>query len=556
MNPYRSRRRGRAGRARRGFTLIELLVVVLIVVIVGAATIKVAIFDQGGRHVSEAARIIQAVIVGTRDAAYRSNSPHGVRLLPDPNFNGQNGGALAANRMIAIESAPDYNSGLVTVLPPGTIPGVAGATGFLAIQESTFRHPFPPGGVGIIPNEPTSWYWNIRQGDKIRIDDSGRYYTVAGPMQVGAYNNGTTLYNTERYINFGPPGFVANAAGTASVANGMNLMQPYDAVNNSGGTHFPEFLQIVNGQDDDGDGWVDEGFDGIDNDGDGIVDPGYNGIDDDGQNGIDDPGELLLNNGGEYEPEQLIGAEFNSLNIGSETDKRYTIARRPVVSEGAREVMLPTDVVIDLTTWNATGAVKKNTNPPVLQPSLPERSRLPVDPYSHSVDIMLGPDGQVITSSAGQSAGALTGGGMASFPTSNMPFYHFWVCERGDVYDPLFGMTATVTKGTGGTNVTVATLQVPISNPKYLNTPPQTYLLPMPQGTVGTYISPSNGTTSAVPYTPPNANGPYLTGEIRLVTLFVRTGQVLTYDVGVSEFDPTDPGQPFMQTRFGTREAK
>ena len=174
--------RTRAYRAagRRGFTLIELLVVVLIVVIVGAATIKVAIFDQGGRQVSEAARILQAAIVGARDAAFRANSPRGIRLLPDPTFNGLNGGALAASRMISIEAAPDYNSGLVSVDRDDA------AMRFLEIKESVT----PVAGDRPIPNEPTSWYWNIRQGDKIRIDDSGRYYTVAGPMVVGAYAAG------------------------------------------------------------------------------------------------------------------------------------------------------------------------------------------------------------------------------------------------------------------------------------------------------------------------------------------------------------------------------
>ena len=33
-------------------------------------------------------------------------------------------------------------------------------------------------------NNPTSWYWNIRVGDKLQINGSGLWYTVVGPMVV------------------------------------------------------------------------------------------------------------------------------------------------------------------------------------------------------------------------------------------------------------------------------------------------------------------------------------------------------------------------------------
>ena len=542
MNRTRANRTG-----RRGFTLIELLVVVLIVVIVGAATIKVAVFDQGGRQVSEAARILQAALVGARDAAYRANSPRGIRLLPDPAFNGINGGALAASRMISIEAAPDYNTGLVNVLAPAPVTVNSQAVNFLVIQESVST----PVGASSIPNEPTSWYWNVRQGDKIRIDDSGRYYTVAGPMVVGAFDASgattasTQLSNTDRYVNNGPPGkaYIAGSFVTYD-PNPINTVA-------SGGNHFAESLFVVNGQDDDGDGWVDEGFDGIDNDGDGVIDPAYNGIDDDGNGVIDDAGELGFNNFGEWEPEQFVGNEFSKLSIGGETNKRYTIVRRPIVSEGAREVPLPAGAVIDLTTWNATGALDKTGTKP--QPTLPERSRLPIDPYSHTVDVMLTPDGQVMTASAGQSAGAMSSG---TFPTGNMPFYHFWIAQREDVYDPLFGTTNAKAIVNGATVSVPGAIpgtftQVPIANPNYAAATPQTYLLPMPEGAQGNYYSPSGALIPA-----PTPNGPFLKGDIRLVTLFVKTAHVLTYDLGASNFDPTNTSLPYTQAQFGIREAK
>ena len=31
---------------------------------------------------------------------------------------------------------------------------------------------------------PTSWFWNIRVGDKLQINGSGLWYTVVGPMVV------------------------------------------------------------------------------------------------------------------------------------------------------------------------------------------------------------------------------------------------------------------------------------------------------------------------------------------------------------------------------------
>ncbi len=40
------------------------------------------------RQVSEAARILQGGLAGARDTAINNNAPAGIRLLPDPVFNG------------------------------------------------------------------------------------------------------------------------------------------------------------------------------------------------------------------------------------------------------------------------------------------------------------------------------------------------------------------------------------------------------------------------------------------------------------------------------------
>ena len=75
---------------RSGFTLIELLVVILIILLVSAVTLPSIISAMSHRQVSEAARILQAALVGARDSAIHNNAISGIRLLPDPTINGIN----------------------------------------------------------------------------------------------------------------------------------------------------------------------------------------------------------------------------------------------------------------------------------------------------------------------------------------------------------------------------------------------------------------------------------------------------------------------------------
>ncbi len=101
------------------------------------------------------------------------------------------------------------------------------------------------------PNPPTSWFWNIRIGDRIQINNAGPWYTVVGPMAVGPLNG-----NSELFVNVGPPGVrVPDSSGTTA-----------------GNLYHPDFLFLVNGQDDNNNGWVDEGWDGVDNNGNGLMD--------------------------------------------------------------------------------------------------------------------------------------------------------------------------------------------------------------------------------------------------------------------------------------------
>jgi hypothetical protein len=141
--------------------------------------------------------------------------------------------------------------------------------------------------------------------------------------------------------------------------------------------------------------------------------------------------------------------------------------------------------VIDATTWNTTA----------------ERSRLPVDPASHFVEVMLNPNGQIIPTTA-YSTPAATSLGAA--------FYHFWLSERQDVFEP-------------------AAQGVP-------------YLLPMPADSPG------------FPVLPGDALGRTLKGERFMVTVFARSGQITTNSVEF--FNGQDVNAPFYDSQLGAREAK
>jgi prepilin-type N-terminal cleavage/methylation domain-containing protein len=489
---------------RRGFTLIELLVVILIILLVSAVTLPTVIPAITHRQVSEAARILQGALVGARDTAINNNAPAGIRLLVDPVFNGINPSTgqldatriLACNRFIPIQLAPDYSEGFVKRYGRGVFDAAfALAMGTTVDPAFYFRYPVSKGG-GFYPvpsthdpnvrllclaqvcydpttgllNPPTSWYWNIRIGDKIQINNSGNLYTVVGPMQVGPDGG-----NSELFVNVGPPG------------TPPPFQEPAPAPVNF---CYPEVLFLVNGLDDNNDGYVDNGFDGVDNDGDLVPDraPDY-------------VAGLLY--------EWLETEQWHSALRGAVPQEMpYIITRRPVVVPGARETALPSSVVVDLTTWNAGYFTALARNAGVSAPFayVSERSRLPVDATNGSVDILLNPNGTVVPTT------------VYSSPTSfgmDSSFYHFWLAERTDLFDPA--------------------MKAPAGVP---------YLLPMVAG------SPPLGGT---PY--PNVNDTLgtraLKGERRLMTLFTRTGAINTNQV--ETFDGTNPSLPFLLPQQGVR---
>lgn len=428
--------------------MIELLVVILIILVVSVLVGPTLL--RGSIASREAARLLHGALAGARDAAIGHGAPRGIRLTLDPAFPIQRlsnnqvdpSAPLYANRIIPIEPAPDYSEGRVSILDPRSLwlPGFPPPY----LGSKTDVYPCPPAVLLVeecpidpasgLVNSPTSWFWNVRIGDKIRFDGSGAWYTVVGPM---------TTVNPELFVNCGTPG--VDFPGVKSP-----LKRWYGSVQIE-----LEFLFLVNGRDDNGNGFVDEGFDGVDNDGDGVVDDLF-----------------------EWEVEAWAPAQASTSTI----NHAYTLSRRPAPSAGAGGVDLPSSVVIDLTTWGSTR----------------ERSRLPVNGLSGEVDIMISPRGDVIPTTVYSSPSSV---GMSS------AFLHFWLTDRGDLFDP-----------------------DPTAFPQ----------LPLPQGLA------------------PNTCGRELKRDISIVSLNTRTGLVTTtmpvgWDTANVGTPSYNPNRPFLDAEQGAR---
>lgn len=554
---HRLRRRGRPA-----FTLVELLIVIAIILLASLVALPAIYSSLSGRQVTDAARIFSGSLVGARDSAIRYNQPRGIRLLPDPVLTipppGQPGAGslqLVYNRIIPIEPAGDFAQGRLTIGPQvqaGAVSSMPNFPPFYAYPgmpaTPTDRYPFPaspttgnlptipqvlmveesPYANGYVttgePRERTNWYWTVRVGDKIKIAGTGRTYTIIGPCVVSPWASGTNQGNVEMFVNVGAPGTVSPLLRTYYTPA---TPAPTTA------TDRPEFLFVVNNEDDDHDGYVDDGFDGFNQNPHppaGPVPPGYpprnpQPTDNDL---IDDPFEwetetwkgtlsaAITNDQPTVSSANSPSLEWATANAGKGTqDLPYVIQRRPVPSEGSREIQLPAGMVIDATTWNSTR----------------ERSRIPIQPGSLYSDIMVNPSGLYIPTT------------QYSTPTSvdTLPFIHFWVTDTTDVFPrgAVWGMTGALPNHNAsdpGTGV---------------DDPYVYYELPM---------------TSDTPGYPPVATAPVLKGDRRLITMFAQSGLIVTNTVETipapsvvlpgEGFNISSVNNPFLKAQRGLREER
>lgn len=564
-------------RPRSGFTLVELLVVLFIVGLLSAATLPVLIPTLNQRQVQDASRIVQQALINARFAAISTGRPAGVRLLPDPVYNGPDSNdplrPLAYNRIMQLEAADDYSDGQLRVHSPGTSEDeilnffVACVTNNLnwraALltqnvqvskgQQDPFQNMiYPPMGAnpGVfkdprivlrqyksewtgpvpVPVEPTNWSWNLRAGDRITVGvQNVNRYVIAGPVgpisAVAGYD--TVTFNPERFVCMGTPQEMSNFQLDTYFRQPSNLgpgTYPY----------YPSEIMFV----------VNEGnrmFDGVDNNGDGIVDPAFDGRDNDGNGYVDDPTELffhssidpqtgviagLISSGATratmiealrttFEWDAVVLAADKLGTIGGDAQD-YTVKRRMVPSANAAEVGMPADVVIDATT-----AVQWIVNPNTagggfLALAPPNVNYVPGQEMAERSRLPIDPLSRyvdIVFQPDGQVL-ANTASSVNGAPFQ-VPFYHLWLADRGDVFPPV--------------------------NPAGKSRDEYVPQLPLPEGAI---LGSTHEHAADTEWR--------LMNQRRLITIQTRTGRITSQTL--EQFDGTDPNLPFQDAQKGIAE--
>jgi prepilin-type N-terminal cleavage/methylation domain-containing protein len=366
---------------RGGFTLIELLIVISIVLMVAVSVLPSVVNSYREWDALKAAQLVQGSLVEARDAVSSSGLPRGVRFVPDAVTRVQDGTIdpsvpLVSSRIVPLDVPSPYENGRVNIIPAAAYPAaVTGGRPCLVLEEAPGKwHRIVNGPTFDVwtVNEPTGWAWNVRVGERIVIG-TGATYTICGPMAIPPGDG-----NPEGFVNYGPPG------------TAPNLDRIYPSSDGQERRATPEYLLLVNGLDDDRDGYTDEGWDGLDNDPNGLT---------------DEPSE--------WEPERWNEPQRTSTAIAT-----YRVLRRPVPSGVRREVSLPRSAVVDFTGWAG----------------VPQRSAVVVDRYSGAVDVMIDPSGRFTWDSP---YGPMSQSGM-----ERSAHAHFWIGSRADVAEPRVPMPA------------------------------------------------------------------------------------------------------------------
>lgn len=358
---------------RRGFTLVELLVVISIILLVSVVALPSVVTTLGERQVIGGAASLQAAIAGCRDLAARDGSPRGIRLELDPAFpptrlaSGRIDPAsvLVANRWVPMKTAPDYTNGRAAIHPTWSYPAWIVPLPVLVLEEQPGHWEFVEATKKwiFVLNDPATWWGNLRVGERVQLNDAGPLYTICGPQMMPT---------PEGFLDATPPSGTDPFQRTYTAPDGVTMA-----------TASPQWLWLVNGQDDDGDGYIDNGWDGVDND---------------GLNGSDDPAE--------WETER-----WAAIHRTDSEGLAYAVRRRPVPADGSLAVALPSGAVIDLTTALSSR----------------ERSRVPVDPTTGTVTLMVQSDGRMTVDLPYGTPSAI---GLGS------AWKHFWITDRGAIHPP------------------------------------------------------------------------------------------------------------------------
>jgi prepilin-type N-terminal cleavage/methylation domain-containing protein len=371
---------------RRGMTLTELLVVIAIILAVTIMALPTVLSMMQGQQAIAAAQLLQGGLMQAQSEAMRASNRRGgevnvaateaetlrgLRLVPEGTLTRLADGTidpaqpLVCSTLVPLTIPPAYQEGRVSIYPGWVYPAsVTGGRPCLVLEESPGKWVPSDGGWTWQLNSPTSWAWNLRAGERVVFGSRGTQYVVVGPIAVD---------NPEQFVNYGPPG------------NGSGFARDYPSPDGSQSVRAePEVLLLANGRDDNLDGYVDNGWDGLDNDSDEAVDE------------LDEWVEIET-----WSNNQLLPTD----------DDTYRVIRRPVTASEPRGVVLPQGVVIDLTGWDGQQG----------------RSRLVVNRYSGAVDILLDKTGRFTYDSPFS--------GTSSVVMGADRYAHFWIGGRADIVD-------------------------------------------------------------------------------------------------------------------------